>query len=108
MLTHLSQAPPIEPPVISMSFGVNDSPLAGKEGNKLTSNFIRDRLVKETDHNPAVKFVVTGSDSFEVSGRGELQMSVLIENMRREVPYHLDLLDKGPKKWTYDFTLLGL
>ena len=68
-----------------MSFGVNDSPLAGKEGTKLTSNFIKDRLVKETDHNPAVKFVPTGSDSFEVSGRGELQMSVLIENMRREV-----------------------
>lgn len=68
-----------------MAFGVNDSPLAGKEGVKLTSNFIRDRLLKETDHNPAVKFVATGSDSFEVSGRGELQMSVLIENMRREV-----------------------
>ncbi|HRJ66579.1 MAG TPA: translational GTPase TypA, partial [Alphaproteobacteria bacterium] len=78
-------AQPIDPPTISMSFSVNDGPFAGKEGTKVTSRMIRDRLFKEAETNVAMK-VKDGmtSETFEVFGRGELQMSVLIETMRRE------------------------
>ena len=78
-------AQPIDPPTISMTFAVNNGPFAGKEGTKVTSRMIRDRLFREAESNVAMK-VKDGltSDSFEVFGRGELQMSVLIEQMRRE------------------------
>jgi GTP-binding protein len=78
-------AQPIDPPTISVTFGINDSPLAGKDGNKVQSRVIRERLLKEAEINVAIKVTDTPSgDAFEVAGRGELQMGVLIENMRRE------------------------
>ena len=78
-------AQPIDPPTITVTFGINDSPLAGKDGKKVQSRVIRDRLMKEAEVNVAIKIADTpGGDAFEVSGRGELQMGVLIENMRRE------------------------
>jgi len=79
------QAQPIDPPTLSMTFAVNDSPLAGQEGDKVTSRVIANRLLKETESNVAIKVAETaGKDAFEVSGRGELQLGVLIETMRRE------------------------
>jgi len=76
---------PVDPPTLAMTFGVNDSPLAGREGKKVTSRQIRDRLFREAEGNVAIKVTETqGSDSFEVAGRGELQLGVLIEQMRRE------------------------
>ena len=76
---------PIDPPTITVTFGINDSPLAGRDGTKVQSRVIRDRLMKEAEVNVAIKIADTpGGDAFEVSGRGELQMGVLIENMRRE------------------------
>ncbi|MCL4675525.1 MAG: GTP-binding protein, partial [Pararhodobacter sp.] len=78
-------AQPIDPPTISVTFGINDSPLAGKDGSKVQSRVIRERLLKEAESNVAIKIEDTpGGDAFIVSGRGELQMGVLIENMRRE------------------------
>ncbi len=78
-------AQPIDPPTISVTFGINDSPLAGRDGKKVQSRVIRDRLMKEAETNVAIKVTDTpGGDAFEVAGRGELQMGVLIENMRRE------------------------
>jgi GTP-binding protein len=78
-------AQPIDPPTITVTFGINDSPLAGRDGNKVQSRVIRDRLMKEAEQNVAIKIADTpGGEAFEVSGRGELQMGVLIENMRRE------------------------
>jgi GTP-binding protein len=78
-------AQPIDPPTITVTFGINDSPLAGKDGKKVQSRVIRDRLARECEVNVAIKIADTpGGDAFEVSGRGELQMGVLIENMRRE------------------------
>ena len=78
-------AQPIDPPTITVTFGINDSPLAGREGKKVQSRVIRDRLMKEAESNVAIKIADTpGGEAFEVSGRGELQMGVLIENMRRE------------------------
>ncbi len=78
-------AQPIDPPTISVSFGINDSPLAGRDGKKVQSRVIRERLMKEAELNVAIKVADTPSgDAYEVSGRGELQMGVLIENMRRE------------------------
>ena len=78
-------AQPIDPPTISVTFGINDSPLAGRDGKKVQSRVIRDRLMKEAESNVAIKVADTETgDAFEVSGRGELQMGVLIENMRRE------------------------
>ncbi|WP_430464163.1 translational GTPase TypA [Tabrizicola sp.] len=78
-------AQPIDPPTISVTFGINDSPFAGKEGSKVQSRVIRERLMKEAEINVAIKVSDTESgDAFEVAGRGELQMGVLIENMRRE------------------------
>ncbi len=79
------QAQPIDPPTLSMTFLVNDSPLAGTEGDKVTSRVIRDRLMKEAQGNVALKVEDSpGADSFIVSGRGELQLAILIEQMRRE------------------------
>lgn len=79
------EAQPIDPPTITVTFGINDSPLAGREGKKVQSRVIRDRLMKETESNVAIRVTDTpGGDTFEVAGRGELQMGVLIENMRRE------------------------
>ena len=78
-------AQPIDPPTITVTFGINDSPLAGKDGKKVQSRVIRERLLKEAESNVAIKITDTpGGDAFEVAGRGELQMGVLIENMRRE------------------------
>ena len=78
-------AQPIDPPTITVTFGINDSPLAGRDGKKVQSRVIRDRLLKECESNVAIKMVDTpGGEAFDVSGRGELQMGVLIENMRRE------------------------
>lgn len=78
-------AQPIDPPTVTMSFLVNDSPLAGTEGDKVTSRVIRDRLFKEAEGNVALQIEESkDKDSFYVSGRGELQLAVLIENMRRE------------------------
>ncbi|MCF3974905.1 translational GTPase TypA [Paracoccus salsus] len=76
---------PIDPPTISVTFGINDSPLAGQDGKKVQSRVIRERLMREAETNVAIKVADTpGGEAFVVSGRGELQMGVLIENMRRE------------------------
>jgi len=78
-------AQPIDPPTLSMRFAVNDSPFAGREGDKVTSRMIRDRLMREAESNVAIKITeAADKDSFEVAGRGELQLGVLIETMRRE------------------------
>ncbi|WP_445679147.1 translational GTPase TypA [Radicibacter daui] len=78
-------AQPIDPPTIAITFSVNDSPLAGQEGDKVTSRMIRERLLREAEGNVAIRVTESDSkDSFEVAGRGELQMAVLIETMRRE------------------------
>ncbi|MEG6508040.1 translational GTPase TypA [Methyloligella sp. 2.7D] len=78
-------AQPIDPPTVSMTFMVNDSPLAGTEGDKVTSRVIRDRLLREAEGNVALRIDESDDkDSFVVSGRGELQLAILIENMRRE------------------------
>ncbi|MCC5972325.1 MAG: translational GTPase TypA [Pararhodobacter sp.] len=78
-------AQPIDPPTISVTFGINDSPLAGRDGSKVQSRVIRERLMKEAEINVAIKIADTpGGEAFDVAGRGELQMGVLIENMRRE------------------------
>ncbi len=78
-------AQPIDPPTITVTFGINDSPLAGRDGKKVQSRVIRERLMKEAESNVAIKVSDTpGGEAFEVAGRGELQMGVLIENMRRE------------------------
>ncbi|SDJ22145.1 translational GTPase TypA [Lutimaribacter saemankumensis] len=79
------EAQPIDPPTITVTFGINDSPLAGRDGKKVQSRVIRERLLKEAESNVAIRVKDTpGGEAFEVSGRGELQMGVLIENMRRE------------------------
>ncbi|MEM9473974.1 MAG: translational GTPase TypA [Pseudomonadota bacterium] len=78
-------AQPIDPPTITVTFGINDSPLAGRDGKKVQSRVIRERLMKEAESNVAIRVTDTpGGEAFEVAGRGELQMGVLIENMRRE------------------------
>ncbi|MGB3711824.1 MAG: translational GTPase TypA [Erythrobacter sp.] len=79
------EAQPIDPPTLAMRFSVNDSPLAGREGSKVTSRMIRDRLLREAETNVAIRVTeADDKDSFEVAGRGELQLGVLIETMRRE------------------------
>jgi len=84
-VTEAIQARPIDPPTIAMTFSINDSPLAGTEGDKVTSRVIRDRLLREAEGNVAIRITETGeTDSFEVAGRGELQLGILIETMRRE------------------------
>ena len=78
-------AQPIDPPTIAITVSVNDSPLAGREGDKVQSRVIRERLLREAEANVAVKIAETSEkDAFEVAGRGELQLGVLIESMRRE------------------------
>ncbi|WP_320144434.1 translational GTPase TypA [uncultured Cohaesibacter sp.] len=84
-VTEAIQAQPIDPPTLSMTFRVNDSPLAGQEGDKVQSRVIRSRLLSEAEGNVALKVEeAQGTDAFIVSGRGELMLSILIENMRRE------------------------
>jgi GTP-binding protein len=76
---------PVDPPTLTMTFSVNDSPLAGRDGSKVTSRVIRDRLLREAEGNVAVRVSESAQkDAFEVAGRGELQLAVLIETMRRE------------------------
>lgn len=76
---------PIDPPTLAMTFSVNDSPLAGLEGSKLTSRVLGERLMREIEGNVAIRVIQSADkDSFEVAGRGELQLGVLIETMRRE------------------------
>ncbi|MDD2325553.1 MAG: translational GTPase TypA [Alphaproteobacteria bacterium] len=85
VVTEALHARPIDPPTIAMTFSVNDSPLAGTEGDKVTSRMIRDRLMREIECNVAIRIKETDQkDSFEVAGRGELQLGILIETMRRE------------------------
>ncbi|GLK43523.1 MULTISPECIES: translational GTPase TypA [Novosphingobium] len=84
-VTEAIQAQPIDPPTLAMRFAVNDSPLAGREGDKVTSRMIRDRLMREAETNVAIRVTESADkDSFEVAGRGELQLGVVIETMRRE------------------------
>ncbi|MAY32368.1 MAG: translational GTPase TypA [Rhodovulum sp.] len=84
-VTDAIPAQPIDPPTITVTFGINDSPLAGRDGKKVQSRVIRERLMKEAEQNVAIRITDTpGGEAFEVAGRGELQMGVLIENMRRE------------------------
>ncbi len=84
-VTEAIKAQPIDPPTVSMTFSVNDSPLAGTEGDKVTTRVIRDRLLKEAEGNVALKVEeAPDKDSYIVSGRGELQLAILIETMRRE------------------------
>ncbi len=76
---------PVDPPTLAMTFRVNDGPLGGREGKKVTSRQIRDRLLRESEGNVAIKITESNeTDAFEVAGRGELQLGVLIETMRRE------------------------
>jgi GTP-binding protein len=78
-------AQPIDPPTLAMTFRVNDSPLAGTEGDKVTGRMIRDRLLREAEGNIALRVRESeDNDSMEVAGRGELQLGILIETMRRE------------------------
>jgi GTP-binding protein len=76
---------PVDPPTLSMTFRINDGPLAGREGKKVTSRQIRERLAREAEGNVAIRITdSTETEAFEVAGRGELQLGVLIETMRRE------------------------
>ena len=78
-------ATPVDPPTLAMTFRINDGPLGGREGKKVTSRQIRDRLAREVEGNVAIKITISNEhDAFEVAGRGELQLGVLIEQMRRE------------------------
>jgi GTP-binding protein len=79
-------AQPIDPPTLTMTFRINDGPLAGQEGDKVQSRVIRDRLLREAEGNVALRVAASESetDAFEVAGRGELQLGILIETMRRE------------------------
>ena len=84
-ITEPLSSTPIDPPTMSVTITVNDSPLAGREGKKVTSTVIRERLIAEAETNVAITFAESGSkDAFEIGGRGELQLGVLIEQMRRE------------------------
>jgi GTP-binding protein len=79
------EAIPVDPPTLAMTFRVNDGPLGGREGKKVTSRQIRDRLLREAEGNVAIRITESSeSEAFEVAGRGELQLGVLIETMRRE------------------------
>jgi GTP-binding protein len=76
---------PVDPPTLSMTFRINDSPFAGREGDKVQSRVIRERLFKEAERNIAIRISeMSDADSFDVAGRGELQLGILIETMRRE------------------------
>lgn len=110
------QAQPIDPPTLSMRFAVNDSPMAGREGTKVTSRMIRDRLLREAESNVAIKVTeAADKDSFEVAGRGELQLGVLIETMRREGfelgisrPRVLFREDEGQKMEPYETVIIDV
>lgn len=79
------QSQPVDPPTLAMTFSVNNSPFAGQEGDKVTSRVIRDRLFREAEGNVAIRVTeAEGKDAFDVAGRGELQLGVLIEQMRRD------------------------
>ncbi len=78
-------AQPVDPPTLSMTFRINDGPFAGQEGDKVQSRVIRDRLLREAERNIAIRIAESDDkDAFTVAGRGELQLAILIENMRRE------------------------
>ena len=84
-VTEPLRSTPIDPPTMSVNITVNDSPLAGREGKKVTSTVIRERLLAEAETNVAITFTESANrDAFEIGGRGELQLGVLIETMRRE------------------------
>ena len=84
-VTEALPAQPIDPPTLAMTFGVNDGPLSGQEGDKVQSRVIRERLLREAEGNVALKVTESADhESFEVAGRGELQLAILIETMRRE------------------------
>ncbi len=84
-ITKPIEATPVDPPTMAVTITVNDSPLAGTEGRKLTSTMIRDRLLQEAETNVAIRIrEAEGREALEVAGRGELQLGVLIETMRRE------------------------
>ena len=85
-VTEALEARPIDPPTLSMNFRINDGPYAGQEGDKVQSRVIRERLIKEAEGNVALQIrdIPGQADTFEVSGRGELQLAILIETMRRE------------------------
>ena len=88
-------AQPIDPPTLAMTFRVNDSPLAGTEGDKVTGRMIRDRLFREAEGNIALRISESSeNDAYEVAGRGELQLAILIETMRRE---GFELSESRPK-----------
>lgn len=84
-ITEALHATPVDPPTLSMTFRINDGPLGGREGKKVTSRQIRERLFREVEGNVAIRVTDSPeSEAFEVAGRGELQLGVLIETMRRE------------------------
>ncbi|MGN6589654.1 MAG: translational GTPase TypA [Sphingomicrobium sp.] len=84
-ITEPLHAREIDPPTLSMTFAVNDSPFAGKDGDKVQSRVIRDHLLREAEGNVAIRVSETqGGEAYEVAGRGELQLGVLIETLRRE------------------------
>ena len=84
-VTEPLKADPVDPPTLAMTFAINSSPMAGREGSKVTSRMIRDRLAAESEGNVSIRISqADNTDSFEVAGRGELQLGVLIEQMRRE------------------------
>jgi len=84
-VTEPIDARPVDPPTLAVTFGINDSPLAGRDGSKVQSRVIRERLMREAEGNVAIRITETADkDAFEVAGRGELQLGVLIETMRRE------------------------
>ena len=110
-VTEAIPAQPIDPPTLAMTFSINTSPFAGQDGDKVTSRMIWDRLCKEVEGNVALKIARTDtSDAFEVAGRGELQLGILIETMRREgfelsisrprVLFHID--ENGTKTEPYE------
>ncbi len=85
IITEALVALPVDPPTLSVTFSINDSPLAGRDGKKVQSRVIRDRLLAEMEGNVAIQITETEQkDSFMVAGRGELQLGILIETMRRE------------------------
>ena len=109
----------ISEPTLSMNFMVNDSPLAGQEGKFITSRHLRDRLFKELNTDVSLRVEETESpDCYKVSGRGELHLSVLVENMRREgyefavskaeVLYHTDENGKKTEPMAVSYTHLTL
>jgi GTP-binding protein len=107
---------PITPPVISMTFGPNTSPLTGKEGTKLTSAMIKERLAKEVENNVTLSLrPATDSESIDVQGRGELQIGILIETMRREgfeltvsPPKVLSITEEGIEKEPYEEVVVDI